>query len=309
MIGNSSFFVLGLFPQIEMKRLFRLPKLAILLIAALIVSAIVMIIQPRLQTPQPSQPAVQPINQLYVFGDSLSDVGNVFRATGGQVPAPPYFEGRHSNGKVWVEELATRLNLSGDRVENFAWGGATTGKNGLNRVPGVLAQVETFVQNQKIDPQALFVVWAGANDYLFSTETPTSSIDNLNRSLQALIQSGAKRLLVANLPDLGQLPATRNTEASQKLSNIAATYNRSLKTTLDQLRKPDLSIAELDVFRIYQTAIKTPDQYGFTNVTNACLGSSGNCDRYLFWDGIHPTTTAHKVLGNLAFEQVKAAIR
>ncbi|GAP96715.1 SGNH/GDSL hydrolase family protein [Leptolyngbya sp. NIES-2104] len=289
-----------------MKRLFRLPNLAILLIAALIVSTIVIMIQPRLQTPQVT---VQPIDQLYVFGDSLSDVGNVFRATGGQVPAPPYFEGRHSNGKVWVEELASRLNLSGDRVENFAWGGATTGRNGLNQVPGVLAQVETFVQNQKIDPQALFVVWAGANDYLFTTETPTTSIDNLNRSLQSLIQSGAKRLLVANLPDLGQLPATRNTEASQKLSNFAATYNRSLQTTLDQLRKPDLSIAELDVFRLYQTAIKTPDQYGFTNVTNACLGSSANCDRYLFWDGIHPTTAAHKVLGDLAFEQVKTAIR
>lgn len=293
-----------------MKRFSRLPKLTILLIAALIICAIVIMIQPRLQTPQPPQPAVQPINQLYVFGDSLSDVGNVFRATGGQVPAPPYFEGRHSNGKVWVEELAAKLNLPGDQVENFAWGGATTGRNGLNQVPGVLAQVETFVQNQpKIDPQALLVVWAGANDYLYSTETPTASIDNLNRSLQSLIQSGAKRLLVANLPDLGQLPATRNSEVSQKLSNFAATYNQSLQTILDQLRKSDLSIVELDVFRIYQTAINNPDQYGFTNVTNACLGSSANCDRYLFWDGIHPTTAAHKVLGDIAFKQVQAAIR
>lgn len=290
-----------------MKRSFRLPKIALFLVAALIVAAIAIMIPSRLQQPKPT---VQPVDQLYVFGDSLSDVGNVFRATGGQFPAPPYFEGRHSNGKVWVEELATKLNLSGDRVENFAWGGATTGRNGLNQVPGVLAQVETFVQNQsKLDPQALFVVWAGANDYLFSSETPTASIDNLSRSLQSLIQSGAKRFLVANLPDLGQLPATRTTEASKRLTSFAVTYNQSLATALDRLRTPELAIAQLDVFRIYQTAIKNPQQFGFTNVTAACLGSSANCDRYLFWDGIHPTTAAHKVLGDLAFEQVKTAIR
>ncbi|MBW4528207.1 MAG: SGNH/GDSL hydrolase family protein [Phormidium tanganyikae FI6-MK23] len=289
-----------------MKRIFRLPKRTIFFIAALVIAAIAIMISPQLRQ---SQQTIQPINQLYVFGDSLSDVGNVFRATGGQVPAPPYFEGRYSNGKVWVEELAAKLNLPIDRVQNFAWGGATTGRNGLNRVPGVLAQVETFIQNQpKINPQALFVIWAGANDYLFSTETPATSIENLNRSLQSLLQSGAKRLLVANLPDLGKLPSTRTTEVSQKLTNIALAYNQSLKTTLDQLQKPDVAIAELDIFDIYQTAINNSQQFGFTNVTTACLSSSANCDRFLFWDGIHPTTAAHKILGDFAFEQIKTAM-
>ncbi len=256
------------------------------------------------------QPNVQPIHQLYIFGDSLSDVGNVFRATGGAVPAAPYFEGRHSNGRVWVEELAAKLNLPDDRVKNFAWGGATTGENGLNRVPGVLAQVETFTQTQpKVDPSALFVIWAGSNDYLFSTATPTASIDNLDQSLQSLLKTGAKRFLIANLPDLGKLPSTRKTEASQKLTNIAIAYNQALKDTLDRLQKPDLTIAQLDVFGIYQTAISNPQQFGFTNVTNPCLGSSANCDRFLFWDGIHPTTAAHKVLGDLAFQQVETAIQ
>ncbi|MER3434859.1 MAG: GDSL family lipase [Leptolyngbya sp. ERB_1_1] len=289
-----------------MRQTFQFPKKAIFFVAALIISAIAIMLLTQLQQ---SYQAVQPIDQLYIFGDSLSDVGNVFRATGGQVPAAPYFQGRHSNGRVWVEELAAKLNLPNDRVKNFAWGGATTGLNGLNQVPGVLAQVEAFIQTRpKVDPQALFVIWAGANDYLFSTETPNTSIDNLNRSLQSLLQFGAKRFLVANLPDLGKLPATRTTEASQRLTKIAIDYNQALKATLDQLQKPDLAIAELDVFNLYQTAIQNPQQFGFTNVTNACLGSSANCDRFLFWDGIHPTTAAHKVLGDLAFEQVKTAI-
>ncbi len=65
------------------------------------------------------------INQLYVFGDSLSDVGNVFRATGRQYPAsPPYFQGRFANGPVWVEYLADDLKLPRNPSTNFAFGGA-----------------------------------------------------------------------------------------------------------------------------------------------------------------------------------------
>jgi len=42
---------------------------------------------------------------------------------------------------------------------------------------------------------------------------------------------------------------------------------------------------------------------GLTNVTSACLSGAGVCgspDRFLFWDGIHPTTAAHKILGEAA---------
>jgi phospholipase/lecithinase/hemolysin len=64
-------------------------------------------------------------NKLYVFGDSLADPGNIFNATNAlqlfndsfgldipvTPPSPPYFAGRFSNGLVWVEQLATELNL------------------------------------------------------------------------------------------------------------------------------------------------------------------------------------------------------
>jgi phospholipase/lecithinase/hemolysin len=46
------------------------------------------------------------INELYVFGDSLSHIGNVFPATGGNYPSSaPYFQGHYSNGLVWVDIL------------------------------------------------------------------------------------------------------------------------------------------------------------------------------------------------------------
>ena len=72
----------------------------------------------------------EPINQLYIFGDSLSDLGTVFRATGGMYPPQPtYFQGRYSNGRVWVEYLADRLQIKASQVNNFACGGATTGRD------------------------------------------------------------------------------------------------------------------------------------------------------------------------------------
>jgi phospholipase/lecithinase/hemolysin len=55
------------------------------------------------------------ISELYVFGDLLSDTGNLFRATseasGEGFPPPPFFEGRYSNGELWVEGLASELGV------------------------------------------------------------------------------------------------------------------------------------------------------------------------------------------------------
>ena len=70
-------------------------------------------------------------SQLYVFGDSLSDTGNLFAATGGTNPIPPYFNGRFSNGPVWVETLAASLGLPVNPSllggTNYAFAGAVTG--------------------------------------------------------------------------------------------------------------------------------------------------------------------------------------
>ena len=49
-------------------------------------------------------------SEIITFGDSLVDTGNFSLATGGAIPpAPLYFNGRFSNGPVWVEQLANQL--------------------------------------------------------------------------------------------------------------------------------------------------------------------------------------------------------
>ena len=62
------------------------------------------------------------LTQIVAFGDSLIDTGNVFAATG-QPPAP-YYDGRFSNGPVWVEYLAGRLGIAARRPASPA--GRTT---------------------------------------------------------------------------------------------------------------------------------------------------------------------------------------
>ncbi|HEY9632063.1 MAG TPA: SGNH/GDSL hydrolase family protein [Coleofasciculaceae cyanobacterium] len=256
----------------------------------------------------------EPMNELYVFGDSLSDVGTVFRATGGMYPPnPTYFQGRYSNGRVWVEYLAERLHLSSSQTNNFAYGGATTGSNHNSLVPGLLTQVQSFIQtHQQTNPNALYVLWAGANDYLQGAGAATIPLENLTKAIASLAGVGVNKILVANLPDLGQLPATRTSANSASLSALTQSHNQGLRRSLKLLSQQysDLQIVTLDANKLYREAITNPAALGFSNVISSCLSGSrtcGNPDQFLFWDGIHPTTAAHRVLGEAAFCAIQDA--
>jgi phospholipase/lecithinase/hemolysin len=81
---------------------------------------------------------------------------------------------------------------------------------------------------------------------------------------------------------------------------------RSLKLLSQQYS--DLQIVTLDANRLYRDAIANPAAFGFTNVISACLSGSRACsnpDQFLFWDGIHPTTAAHRILGEAAFSAIQ----
>lgn len=243
--------------------------------------------------------------QIYVFGDSLSDVGNVYQATNGDnPPSPPYFKGRYSNGPVWVEYLASGLKLSSNLVNNFAYGGAKTG-DFQQLPPGVLTQIQKFnAKNSSANPNALYIIWAGANDYLGGATDTTAPINNLVTAVKRLAEIGAKNIVVVNLPDLGKLPATRTTERTYLLSSLTQNHNSGLAASLESLRQKfgDINIRYIDVNALFQLVYNSPEKYGLKNVTQACLSDGNVCDRpneYLFWDGIHPSTAAHKLLVKL----------
>jgi thermolabile hemolysin len=124
---------------------------------------------------------------LFVFGDSLSDTGNVFASTAGLQPAAPYFNGRYSNGPVWVETLAGGLGISATNSlgggKNYAFGGAETNPGAALSTLGT-ANIGTQIallsgSGQTISSNSLVVVWAGANDFVFANRLPTTTAQNI----------------------------------------------------------------------------------------------------------------------------------
>ncbi len=70
----------------------------------------------------------------------------------------------------------------------------------------------------------------------------------------------------------------------------------------------NIQIAILDVGFLYRDAINHPAKFGFANAVSGCLEGSRACtnpDQFLFWDGIHPTTAAHRILADAAYKTIQ----
>ncbi|MEH2327094.1 MAG: SGNH/GDSL hydrolase family protein [Nostoc sp.] len=284
----------------------------------------------------PTKASAGSFDQLYVFGDSLSDTGNIYNATAKIYPqSPPYFEGRFSDGPIWVDYLGDQLGLKPTLLTdinfttipptpiptqgiNFAFGGASSGLDNavvpnLN-LPGVLKQVLGFAGNlqanhQTADPNALYTLWGGANDFFFlNPEDSTTPINNISLALNTLVGVGAKNILVFNLPDLGKLPAsTTNDRNPTTLSKSTNEFNLGLAKTVSTLsQNPNLNIISVDTFSLFNQA----SALGFTNVTQSCLSKLDICkpgdNKFLIWDGFHPTTAAHQVIADAALAAIEA---
>jgi phospholipase/lecithinase/hemolysin len=263
-------------------------------------------------------------SQLFVFGDSLSDPGNLSAATGGTNPPAPYFQGRFSNGPVWTEYLAQSIGRNvrpfwqtqvpapgatafGQGI-NFAFGGARTdalgNANGVATaaIPGVAAQVGFFnalraVPGNTINSDALFIVRAGANDFFSGVTNPVVSATNLRNTVTTLASYGARNFLIVDLPDVGLTPAFRGTPLQSAASLWANGFNAALAGAFSA---PIGGVVNLDFFSsaaLFTATLSNPAAFGITNVTDQCITSAvalaSNCAGYLFFDSVHPTTQAH----------------
>lgn len=272
---------------------------------------------------------------LYVFGDSLSDVGNNAIAIGidaGQVvhdahvPAQPYASGTYSNGKVWVSWFAAALGLHDGDVPsraplyggNFAHGGARTSVDGANGFPpGTASQLESFLaRRSKIRPDDLFVIAVGGNDVRAAATAVAGDPANaagiigaaavayaagVQQMIDKLQQRGARNILVWNAPDLGLTPLARvaGPATAGLLSSISGALNSALEAELED----ETGVRQFDVSATLHAIIENPARYGFTNVTQAAGGAPGTSpSSYLFWDGIHPSAAGHKVLARAVLE-------
>jgi phospholipase/lecithinase/hemolysin len=264
------------------------------------------------------EPHSKPFSRIFVFGDSLSDTGNFYQLSGGTPPAP-YYQGRFSNGRVWVEQLADALGMTIAPGDNYAVGGATTGfvnyNDGLNGrdYPGLLDETGSFRATRDAAEAhgALFVVWTGANDFflgLRSGQTPAeiigNGVGNTVQAIQQLRQAGARHIMVVNLPDLGLTPEARAANLGAGLTQLSAAYNQVLDLALDSLASAGIPTIRVDAFAALRKMVAQPAQFAFTNVTDPLMYVGGNAAEFLFWDGVHPTTNGHAVFAEAAADSL-----
>ncbi len=267
------------------------------------------------------------ISGIVAFGDSLSDVGNIYLATGGVNPNPgslypggsypggSYDPGRFSNGPIWLEYLAKDLGVAapGPSVAggmDYAWGGAETG-TGLSPIyntPNIGMQITQYLSTSpSIAATQLFTIWGGANDFLHGGVTdPSVPVANLVSDITLLAAAGARQFLVPNLPLLGELPATSGLPVSGALNYLSLQFDSMLHSQLDGLQQElGVTIHQVDVNSVFQNLMMDPGAHGLTNVTDpAYLDPNYNGQGYLFWDTVHPTTEIGQVIGQAAYAAV-----
>jgi phospholipase/lecithinase/hemolysin len=266
---------------------------------------------------------------IFVFGDSLSDVGNAYAAGVTALSPPNYTLGRFTDGPdtvpassisgVWIEQLAVLLGYpvptaSSAGGGDYAFGGATTGTGG-GSTPRLGDQVDQFLQDYPSAPStAVYVIWGGSGDLLQVTSAgalpaaEATAISNLKSEISQLAAAGAREVIWVDLPPLGNSPDGQGSGFAAQLNDESAKFNSDWAAAITQLKKSfrNLHLTGIDVFTPFQNIQNTPSTYGFTNVTSPALGAAVNPDTYLFWDALHPTTAADAFFANLALQDLKA---
>ncbi|XP_050388071.1 GDSL esterase/lipase At3g14820-like [Argentina anserina] len=189
--------------------------------------------------------------------------------------------------------------------------------------------------------ESFFIVSIGSNDLALNYfATPLRSahydiqaytdflIELASNFFQKLYALGARVIGVASLPPIGCVPAERTLgggmeRACYETANQAAIlYNSKLSALIDSLNKrlPEALLMYIDIYNPLTSIIQDPAQYGFDVVDKGCCGTGtiefgplcnkdtrGTCNdasKYVFWDGLHPTETACKILSSAILKQV-----
>ncbi|KAF3685070.1 putative homogentisate phytyltransferase 1, chloroplastic-like [Capsicum annuum] len=313
----------------------------------------------------------QKVKAIYVFGDSLVDVGNnnyletFFRANfpfnGIDFPSGKP-TGRFSNGKNAADFIVENFGLptpppylsnKNDLFLNgisFASGGAGI-LNSTNNLPSngtiyLSKQVEYFseVQQRLITKigeseaknhlsNSLFAVVIGSNDLFnyFSSKSkipirksPQEYIDlmlsTFSNQLTQIHGLGARKFLIAGIGPIGCTPSQRLLNSSENCNEEAnywtMNYNKGVQSMLIKLKsqlKEDFNYTYFNIYDFLVNTIQNPTKYGIHEVKAACCGAGRlkaaspctpiatycpNRSDHIFWDEVHPTEAATKLLVN-----------
>jgi phospholipase/lecithinase/hemolysin len=256
-----------------------------------------------------------PFQNIVIFGDSLSDNGNVYALTNETYPIPPYWKGRFSNGPNWIDQL----NMTG--ISDYAYGSATTDSNlvqGYTKgntipVPGMLQQVQIYLNNTNVNTidfeRTLYILFGGGNDFIFDNDLEPSVIAaSLLKSAQALLDIGATNIIVFNQVPVQYFPFSKPFEAFEFFTFLTDQGNFYITNFTEsiQLDNPQASLKIFDIHSLVLNIVTQNSTY-FTNTVDNCwinfnvttvLELCPNPEEYLFVDTIHFTSSGHKLIAD-----------
>ncbi|PSR96149.1 GDSL esterase/lipase [Actinidia chinensis var. chinensis] len=199
-----------------------------------------------------------------------------------------------------------------------------------------LAKVAGNKKAASIIKDGLYILSAGSSDFVqnyyvnpllnkvYTPDQYSSYLVGIFSSfVKDLYKLGARRIGVTSLPPLGCLPAAitlfgyHKSGCVSRLNTDAQGFNKKIKSAAKTLQKqlPGLKIAVFDIFKPLYDLVRTPSKYGFTEAMKGCcgtgtvettsllcnpksLGTCSNATKYVFWDSVHPSEAANKVLAD-----------
>ncbi|KAJ2731523.1 hypothetical protein IW152_004496 [Coemansia sp. BCRC 34962] len=235
---------------------------------------------------------------LYVFGDSLSDIGTLKQLTLGLIPPSSYWQGRFSSGPVWSEYLAKLLNYN---HYSKAIGGSTSDNRHstlvdiLNiNIPSTQDQINFFKFTNPLyildgtRSKDIAVLAVGPNDFfseindLVSGALSISSfVDTLSNTvvgqLEQLRKAGFKNFIVGNLAAIQYTPYAGQHNARALAATTVNAYNKLLATRANAWARNAKGLGFFaigDINGFVEVTINSPaviNALGLTDVTNPCI--------------------------------------
>lgn len=256
---------------------------------------------------------VTQFTSFWSLGDSLSDPGNLYRATGGTTPAsPPYWQGRFSNGPVWAEHVAAGFTAKGLATGNFAFGGARAiGNSGQDAIPDLADQIGMFAGASAglLGSRPVVSMWIGSNDLIFNGIPSGNAVAVGRQAAQAVGAAalalgglGVRDVAVFTLPDLGQVPLyalASDPRAQARATRGSAAFNRTLDRQVDWLEKAGMNVIKIDTAALFRALLADPEKFGVANATIPCLApdrapcSAEQAMQLAFFDPVHPNAIIH----------------
>ncbi|KAK4402300.1 GDSL esterase/lipase [Sesamum angolense] len=267
----------------------------------------------------------------FIFGDSLSDVGNNnYLAKSLARASLPWYgidfgnglpNGRFSNGRTVADIIGDNMglprppafldpSLNEDLIlengVNYASGGGgilnETGSYFVQRF-GLYKQIELFQGTQE----------------LIRGKIGESEAEKFFPGGEILHGLGARKLMVFGLGPMGCIPLQRVLSSSggcqDRTNKLALSFNQAASQLVTELSSslPNATFRFGDAYDVVNDIISNPNNYGFSNADSpccsfgkirpalTCIPASTLCkdrSKYVFWDEYHPSDRANELIAS-----------